>query len=81
MQWLANFLADSSKSDHEELFEALEAAAPEDPTGLLITPHLIGSCNPEFDPLCGELSAVLVLGAPALNFTKVSSKGLPLNLI
>ena len=27
-----------------------ESEAPAGPTGLLITPHLIGSCNPEFDP-------------------------------
>lgn len=28
----------------------LEAHAPQGPTGLCITPHLIGTCNPEFNP-------------------------------
>jgi len=28
----------------------LEAHAPKGPTGLCITPHLIGTCNPEFNP-------------------------------
>lgn len=32
------------------LHEYLEAAAPEGPTGLCITPHLIGTANPHFDP-------------------------------
>ncbi|MFZ0299959.1 MAG: FGGY-family carbohydrate kinase [Candidatus Sulfotelmatobacter sp.] len=31
-------------------FAALERGAPEGPTGLCITPNLIGTCNPEFNP-------------------------------
>jgi xylulokinase len=34
----------------DETFATLEAAAPVCPTGLLITPHLIGTCNPDFNP-------------------------------
>jgi xylulokinase len=33
-----------------ELCAALEANASAAPTGLCITPHLLGSCNPDFDP-------------------------------
>jgi xylulokinase len=33
-----------------ELCSALEADASPGPTGLCITPHLLGSCNPDFDP-------------------------------
>jgi xylulokinase len=33
-----------------ELCAALEADAPEGPTGLCITPHLPGTCNPDFNP-------------------------------
>ncbi len=33
-----------------DLHEHLEAAAPEGPTGLCVTPHLIGTANPHFDP-------------------------------
>jgi xylulokinase len=32
------------------LFEYLDQAAPEGPTGLCVLPHLIGSSNPHFDP-------------------------------
>jgi xylulokinase len=49
MQWLGNLLHGPAKSEEEYHFEDLELAAPTGPTGLLITPHLIGSCNPEFD--------------------------------
>jgi xylulokinase len=33
-----------------ELCATLEVDAPEGPTGLCITPHLPGTCNPDFDP-------------------------------
>jgi len=31
-------------------YRFLEAHSPDGPTGLCITPHLIGTCNPEFNP-------------------------------
>ncbi len=31
-------------------YAALEASAPEGPSGVCVTPHLIGTCNPEFNP-------------------------------
>ena len=40
-------LSEESEAEHYAL---LEAHAPEGPTGLCITPHLIGTCNPEFNP-------------------------------
>jgi xylulokinase len=43
----AETVADSLEGDH---YSFLEAHAPEGPTGLCITPHLIGTCNPEFNP-------------------------------
>ena len=37
--------------DHEAShYDFLEAHSPAGPTGLCITPHLIGTCNPEFNP-------------------------------
>jgi len=43
--------AESLSGDVEtEHYAFLEAHAPEGPTGLCITPHLIGTCNPEFNP-------------------------------
>jgi xylulokinase len=49
MQWLGNLLHGPEKGEEEYHFGDLESAAPAGPTGLLITPHLIGSCSPEFD--------------------------------
>lgn len=34
----------------EQIYAALESSAPSEPTGLCITPHLIGTCNPDFNP-------------------------------
>lgn len=59
LQWLANFLSGGAAGEDRQLLEALESEAPPGPTGLLITPHLIGSCNPEFDPLArGTISGL-----------------------
>jgi xylulokinase len=42
---------DGNRSDAESLrYAALEREAPAGPTGLCITPNLIGTCNPEFNP-------------------------------
>jgi xylulokinase len=37
----------ASVSEHCDI---LEKSASSDPSGLCITPHLLGTCNPEFDP-------------------------------
>jgi xylulokinase len=39
--------AQASEASH---YAFLEAHTPQGPTGLCITPHLIGSCNPDFNP-------------------------------
>ena len=36
--------------ENVERYSSLEANVPEGPTGLCVTPHLIGTCNPEFNP-------------------------------
>lgn len=50
-EWLARlFYGDSTDLEEDShRFQELEASVPAGPSGLLITPHLIGSCNPEFD--------------------------------
>lgn len=51
VKWFHDFLygndASGSESEH---YAALEASVPDGPTGLCITPNLIGTCNPDFDP-------------------------------
>lgn len=52
LQWLSNLLRGTHNGqDAESLWKQLELEAPNNPTGLLVTPHLIGTCNPEFDSL------------------------------
>ena len=50
LQWLSDLLRGAKDGqDAELLWKLLESEAPDDPTGLLVTLHLIGTCNPEFD--------------------------------
>jgi xylulokinase len=44
---VAEGATDSLENAH---YSFLETRAPAGPTGLCITPHLIGTCNPEFNP-------------------------------
>jgi xylulokinase len=52
----AETMGESLEADHYSL---LEAHVPEGPTGLCITPHLIGTCNPEFNPFARGVIAGL----------------------
>ncbi len=50
LEWLGNLVGSVRGAEETEtLWERLESEGPEGPTGLIVTPHLIGSCNPEFD--------------------------------
>ncbi len=37
-------------SGPEEIYARLESRSPKDPSGLYVLPHLIGTCNPDFNP-------------------------------
>jgi xylulokinase len=58
VEWFCDLLrsfplahADKQGSAGEEpIYAILESLAPRLPTGLCITPHLIGTCNPDFNP-------------------------------
>jgi xylulokinase len=39
-----------SQANEQEQYSILEAHCTNAPSGLLITPHLFGTCNPDFDP-------------------------------
>lgn len=53
MKWFHDLLYPSDHGQDSEFegahYAALEKQAPQGPTGLCITPHLIGTCNPEFN--------------------------------
>lgn len=48
LEWFAGLLPREKRSS-ADLFAELEASAPPGPTGILIAPHLPGTCNPDFD--------------------------------
>jgi xylulokinase len=58
----------------------LEAHAPAGPTGLCITPHLIGTCNPEFNPRARGLIAGLGPGTDRAHIYKGILEGLACEL-
>jgi len=53
IDWFLRLLQGDRHEDEfavQSVCAKLEACAPPGPTGLLITPHLLGTCNPDFDP-------------------------------
>ena len=58
----------------------LEAHAPKSPTGLCITPHLIGTCNPEFNPRARGLITGLTPGTDRAHIYKGILEGLACEL-
>jgi xylulokinase len=73
--------AESLSRDVEtEHYAVLEAHAPEGPTGLCITPHLIGTCNPEFNPHARGVIAGLGPGTDRAHLYKGILEGLACEL-
>jgi xylulokinase len=70
-------LAQDLEASH---YAFLEAHAPEGPTGLCITPHLIGTCNPDFNPRARGLIAGLNPGTDRSHMYKGILEGLACEL-
>jgi xylulokinase len=58
----------------------LEAQAPQGPTGMCITPHLIGTCNPDFNPSARGVIAGLSPGTNRYHIFKGILEGLACEL-
>jgi len=69
-----------SENNETDRFAFLEAHAPEGPTGLCITPHLIGTCNPEFNPHARGVIAGLNPGTTRSQLYKGILEGLACEL-
>jgi xylulokinase len=55
VNWLHDLLYGKGQASEEhvsemEEYSRLEARAPAEPTGICVLPHLIGTCNPDFNP-------------------------------
>jgi xylulokinase len=73
--------SDMSVADSEgEHYARLEAQSPDAPTGLCITPHLIGTCNPEFNPRARGIIAGLEAGTGRAHIYKGILEGLACEL-
>src|SRR5258708_13910948 len=71
------FIAENIEADR---YVSLEANGPEGPTGLCITPHLIGTCNPEFNPHARGVIAGLNPGTTRSQLYKGILEGLACEL-
>jgi xylulokinase len=70
-------ISENIEADH---FAFLETHAPHGPTGLCITPHLIGTCNPEFNPHARAVIAGLNPGTSRSQLYKGILEGLACEL-
>jgi xylulokinase len=70
-------LSEELEAEH---YAFLEAHAPEGPSGLCITPHLIGTCNPEFNPYARGVIAGLEPGVGRTHLYKGILEGLACEL-
>jgi xylulokinase len=54
LEWFVRLICSPDKQAgpvlENDLYAQLETQAPEAPTGLCVTPHLLGTCNPDFNP-------------------------------
>ncbi len=73
----ADALAQDLEASH---YAYLESHAPEGPTRLCITPHLIGTCNPDFNPRARGLIAGLEPGTGRAHLYKGILEGLACEL-
>ena len=62
-------------------YEFLESHVPAGPTGLGITPHLIGTCNPEFNPRARGLISGLNPGTGRAHIYKGILEGIACELV
>lgn len=67
----------SSEAEH---YARLEAQVPEGPTGLCITPNLIGTCNPDFNPHARGIISGLDSGTGRAHIYKGILEGLACEL-
>jgi len=50
VEWFRRLLYPEHAASVDEEFAALESHVSAGPTGLCVAPHLVGTCNPEFNP-------------------------------
>ena len=74
------FAANAEDDLEDRHYASLEAHIREGPTGLCITPHLIGSCNPEFNPRARGLISGLHAGTDRSQIYKGILEGLACEL-
>ena len=80
IEWFLNLLypagGTTGSMTHSDLCAALEAQASPGPTGLCITSHLLGTCNPDFDPSAAGVIAGIRLNTGRADLYKGILEGI-----
>jgi len=79
LDWFLHLLEDERpEAEHsvDRVCSTWESRAPAGPSGLLITPHLLGTCNPDFDPKASGIIAGLRPAISAADIYKGILEGL-----
>lgn len=84
VKWLIdNFFnaeKDRASKKNINLYEYLEKRVPNDPTGICITPHIIGSINPNWNPYATTTIAGITLKTNKYNLYKAIFEGISFEL-
>ena len=78
LEWFLHLLENESpEAEHsvDRVCSGWESRAPAGPSGLLITPHLLGTCNPDFDPKASGVIAGLRPATSAADIYKGMLEG------
>lgn len=78
LEWFLHLLENESpEAEHsvDRVCSGWESRAPAGPSGLLITPHLLGTCNPDFDPKASGIIAGLRPATSAADIYKGMLEG------
>lgn len=86
LQWFHNLFygnatSDGNSSDEGTHLAQLEAQAPAGPSGLCVTPHLIGTCNPDFNTDARAAITGLFTGASRVHIFKGILEGIACELL
>lgn len=76
------FNAEKNRASKENtnLYKYLEKRIPDDPTGICITPHIIGSINPNWNPYATTTISGITLKANKYNLYKAIFEGISFEL-
>ncbi len=63
MNWFVETLCGIGESEQAQFYQTMESSAAKEPSGLAVYPHLVGACNPRWNPRATAHILGLTLGS------------------